>query len=371
VQHADVNRLTETQTGDNLPVIDYIIPYASQLPLSSPAIQPVPLEILPQPAEDTVDPVFGEIVREIQADSCKPCIPRALFRRLVGSANVFGDEGAGRARLAFALFEIEAARPVSSSTRIRLESVFNLKLPDRAEYFWAMPANLTGGRGPNAPESSVSYQDIRFQTEIGGPKLSVITEIPLRVLDPTINLNTAGLADMNVATKVVLLDGENWLISQISRTYLPTGAASKGLSSGHVAIEPGLLVRYKWNDMTYIHSELKYWFAVGGNPVHSGQVLRFGLGTSHVHYENDVFAIIPTLEWVMLSFLDGQKTPFPTTTGVDIDSEFVSNLFAGIRFVSDSGGDFGLFELGINGGFSLGSNGWYDGILRLEFRWTP
>ena len=124
------------------------------------------------------------------------------------------------------------------------------------------------------------------------------TEIPLVLVDPVNNPNTAGLGDLQLTTKTVLLNGNDWEITQFFRTYLPTGDAMKGLGTGHVSLEPGFLFQYKWSPETYLHGELRYWFPIGGDPTQGGQVLRYGFGISHLLYENDVTAIIPTLEFV-------------------------------------------------------------------------
>jgi len=266
----------------------------------------------------------------------------------------------------YAPFEIDITQPMNHYS-FRIDAVYDWQWPDRAETFWARPSS-EGGRGPAEVERSVSYQDFRILWEIGSPRFSTQTVIPIRLIDPTDNKNHAGLSDMEVTTKTLLLDGRTWQITQIFRNYFNTGAPSAGLSTGHISMEPGFLVRYKWSERTYFHGELKYFFPIAGHLTHSGQYLRWGLGGSQVWYDSDSFAVIPTVEFIFLSLLNGEKAdlflpPLP------VDGECVSNVHLGVRLVSENGGDLGLFELGVAGALDLGSDGWYSGLLRIELRW--
>ena len=208
--------------------------------------------------------------------------------------------------------------------------------------------------------------------EFGGPKMTVGTEIPIRILDPeSQGANTAGLADMNITTKTVLLDGNDIQITQIFRTYMPTGAPTHGLGTGHVSMEPGLLFRVKWDEELYFHGEVKYWFPIAGDPNHSGQVLRYGIGTSHLAYETDSMALIPTMELVAWSVLDGRESNgLPGGGFNNVDGMTIINAIPGMRLVLDRGGDLGLFELGLSSQFAITGPRWYDSLLRLDLRWS-
>jgi hypothetical protein len=271
--------------------------------------------------------------------------------------------GIGSEWLDHAPFEIERAKPLSSF-RVRFDAAYEQEFPDRAEFFWGR----IGGRGPAAAETGVDYQDFRFRTELGSDKFSVATEIPLRVLDPEQNANTAGLGDMSLTTKTVLFEGEQWLITQIFKSHFNTGAPSHGLSTGHISLEPGVLFRYKWSDSTYLHSDLTYWFPLGGDPNHSGQVIRYGFGLSHIYYDSDAFAIIPTLEFVSWWVMDGQQT---TTAGAtqEIDGQGILNIYPGVRFLFDTSRDCSVWDLGISGGVAVTDDHWYQGLLRADIRW--
>lgn len=296
---------------------------------------------------------------------CPHCSP---IERWFGKSEQATDAGVGQERVMLAPFEIDVSQPFNN-LRMRVDCAYNLERPDRAEYYWARPSSL-GGLGPSLPERSVDYQDIRFQLEFGGPKFSAATDIPIRVLDPDVNPNTAGFADMNLTTKLVLVDGKRWQVTQYFRTYFNTGFMPRGLGNGHVSIEPGFLGRMKWSDRTYFHSEIKFWVPTPGHPDHAGEVLKFGAGVSHVWFETDSFAAMPTLELVGWSVLDGLETTYPAGVPVEVDPEGIFNIHPGIRFVRDADSDLGLFELGVSGAAAVTTNRWYESLLRVEARFS-
>jgi hypothetical protein len=290
--------------------------------------------------------------------------------------------------------------------RVQFDAAWDHEFPDRAEYFWAKmnlltdPPFTSGGRGPTdrgnleanppiAPQSraerSVDYQDLRFYIERGTPQFSVGTDIPIRLVDPDIYHATSGLGDMNVVTKTVILDGRRWQMTQLFRSYFPTGDPRKGVGNGHVSLEPGVAYRYKWSDITYFHGDLKYWFPLGGHPTHSGEILQYGFALSHVLHENDYVAIIPTLEYVGWSIFDGDQTStipipvdedgedvdeIPVFPSQSVDGMNIANVYFGTRVVLDKENDCGTRECGISTGFTITDNHWYDSILRVEFRWS-
>jgi hypothetical protein len=195
-----------------------------------PPLEPFPMEV---PLESSPEPVFGRLLGRLHGEHCDCCREQGgpLARRMPTFGMVAEGGGIGRERLAMALFEIDVSQP-QNNFRFRVDLAGGFRTPDRAEYFFAGPA-----RGP-LPETSVDYQDLRFLMEMGGPKFSIATEVPIRILDPERNPNTAGLSDLNLTTKTVLLDGNDWQLTQIFRTYFNTGAPGKGLGTGHISIEP-------------------------------------------------------------------------------------------------------------------------------------
>ena len=277
------------------------------------------------------------------------------------------DAGVGQERLAFALFEMDAAQP-NNNFRIRTQAAYNWEFPDRAEYLWSR----IGGKGPGVsipPETSVDFQDLRLAMEVGGARFSMTTEIPLRFINPTSTQNTGGMGDMVTVAKTLMMDKERFKLSQVLLTQMPTGTASKGRGNGHVSMEPGFVSSFAWTDRTIINNGLKLWFPLGGEPGFSGPVLRYGAGFAHLWYDSDQFAIIPTFEIVGWSALNGQKT---NEFGLQetYDGENILNLYPGLRLVSDRSASGTVFEVGLNGGFTITDRHWYDKIIRLDARWT-
>ncbi|HEY2253324.1 MAG TPA: hypothetical protein VGH74_19760, partial [Planctomycetaceae bacterium] len=274
-----------------------------------------------------------------------------------------GDIGIGHERVMFAPFEIETSQP-ANNFRLKMMSAFDLHTPDRAEYLWAK----IGGPGPMLPETRVNYQNFDAIYEAGGKRFSFVTDIPLRYVHPDINAQGAGIGNISLAPKVVIVNGNDWQISSIFRTYLPTGAPARGTSNGLVSLEPGVLIRYRWSPRTYVHSQLKYWVPLTGDPIASGNVFNYGLGVSRVLYETDTFAIIPVLEAVGWTVGGGTAT-LPSGLTTSANTTFV-NIQPGARFVLGPKGDLGLCEFGIGGGFATNATGWYQEQLTIEFRWS-
>jgi len=302
---------------------------------------------------------------------CAPCIDACSKPgQLLSFFEPTCGPGIGLQRVGLAPFELDVTEPFNHFD-IQVNPVFGFSPPDTAEYFWPKSANSV-----QAVEQSVNYQDLRFRMEVGNDLISNITELPLRFLDPQINPNTSGLADMNTAVKTRLFKGASLNISQIVRTYLNTGAVTHGLSSGHVSLEPGLLLRYEWDQRTFLFSEVKFWVPLGGDPAHSGEILKYGGGISHLWIDNDRFAAIPVFEFVAWNILDGEQTLPPSQQPVpggaatrSLDGDVIFNLFPGIRFTFKGGENFDLFELGVNGGVAVSSQRWYNGQMRFEGRW--
>ena len=315
-----------------------------------------PLEPNPSPG-NFCEPVFNHV-------ACNDCCYGVqnwspLLRRLGVDATGCEEPGIGHERVMFAPFEIDPTQP-TNYWLVRYDSGFGLRTPDRAEYFWSKP-----GKAPAMSRDQINFQDLRFINETGSDSFSVITEIPVRFIDADSLHSTSGIGDMKVATKLRLINGQKWQVTQILRTYINTGSARKGVGAGHLSLEPGLLARYELSPDTYLHSECKLWVPIAGDPVFSGNVLRSGLGISHVLYETDRFAIIPNLEMVNFTYLTGQKTV--GTRSPRVNGEAAINLMPGARFVFGPKGDLGLFELGVSGLVGLGDE-YVNQMFRVDFK---
>lgn len=293
---------------------------------------------------------FSDAVDQVQSDIT--AMRRKYLRRGY-------DHGVGVERLPFALFELDPSQPFNNF-RIRYDAAFKFKDPSRAEYLWASPEGL----GPGT-ESSLNYQHLKFQFETGGPRLTVGTEIPLVYIDPEQLDPTAGMGDMVLTTKTLLIDGNRLQLMQVLRTQMATGSPGTGRGNGHVSMEPGVVAGYRCSKHLMAHGEVKLWFPLGGNTNAGGEILRYGGGVASVIRDSDSFAIIATCEAVAWTILSG-KHP----NGELLDGTTIVNAFPGLRYVYDGLGDMGLFELGLNAGISVSGQRWYRHLARLELRWS-
>ena len=312
-------------------------------------------------------PIEGEF--GMPPGDCPGCAQRGGRRPMFGG-NPYADIGVGHERVALALSEMDVTQPFSNF-RFRAQGIWNEPSPDRAEYLWAKPLTL-GGRGPPLIEPSTNYQELRFYLEQAmGPAVSMFVDLPVRWIDPVLNSNSAGFSDLNAGTKLRIINGKCWQITQQMRIYAPTGSTMRGLGNGHLTLEPGLLARYHWSDATYFHGNLKFWIPLGPDVGYQGLIVNYAAGMSTLLYENDTWAVIPTLEMVTWSVMTGMETIAPSPVPVSVDSLTILNMFPGVRWVRDCGcQDLGLFEGYLGVGFPLTTNRWYDTMLRLDLRWS-
>lgn len=303
--------------------------------------------------EQSVTPFFESIVASAPA----PSLNRQYF--------CSGEGGLGRERLAFSLFDIDPAQPFNNF-RVRTSVANRLRLPDRAEYFWAKAGSP---KGPPQGESVMDYQEARLRMELGSQKFSTAFEVPFRSTNPELNANHAGLGDLQLITKTVLLDGDQWMLTQYFGTFFPTGHAKAGLGTGHFALEPGMLFRNEFSSDTWMHGELKFWFPLGADPQHGGQILKFATGFNHVWMETDRSAWIPSFEMSAFSVLNGLATNAVGELKA-IDQDTIFYLTPGVHYAVDKGGDFGLFEVGTSLALAASPERFTDSTWNIEVRWS-
>ncbi|HEX3656332.1 MAG TPA: transporter [Pirellulales bacterium] len=297
---------------------------------------------------------------------CNPCPPKHRHGRR-DPVNGVMDYGVGHERVQVAPFGLDVSQPFTN-IKLRTDFGYGEQDPDRDEYFWAKTSSL-GGKGLPLPEKSVNYQEVDLYIEQAlNPSFSVATNLPLRFINPVVNPDTAGFGDMSVTTKLVMLNGRKWQITQLFRTYIPTGSFLRGLGTGHVSLQPGLLARYQWTPETYLHGNLEFWVPIGGDPTYDGLIVNYNFGVSHIWYDSDDFAVLPTMEFLGSSAMTGMQTS-PSGVPQVVDTLTIVNLMPGLRFVRDTCGDCGLFEAGIASGVAVTTNRWYAALLRLELRW--
>ena len=353
----------------------------------------MPSEEIATPPQGIGSPPDGEVITtdmpldSYAIDSHLVPIPEEVSDRAIEAISVPFDgpmqelPTVGASRALFSMFEIESARP-QSVFRLRFDSAYKLNRPDRSEYFW----KKIGGGGPSQPEQNVDFQEFRLYNETSRGKASGFFELPLRFSAPDVNGNSAGISDIQVGAKTQMLEGDDFfwipttrfpndrfLVSSVFRTYISISPklAKRGLSTGHVTLEPGLLANYEITPRTLFHGEVKVWIPMGGTKDFSGEVLKYGLGVSHVLYSTLVDspeckyrAVIPTLELNAWSFLRGMQTIPGVTEPASIDGRTVVNIQPGVRFVLDK-----RVEIGISTAFNVSGTRLYENLVRFEIRW--
>ena len=287
---------------------------------------------------------------------------------------------------------------VGTQIRVRYDSAYGNNLPDRAEYFYAKcgcfgnPFNLPALQGaldglgqfdadaPGPPgqagpgpvgqpvERNVDYQEFRTYMEWAPfERLSGFVDVPVRIINPEVNINASGFSDLQAGFKYALVADQDQYVTLQFKTYLPTGNARRGLGTDHVSLEPGLLFYRRVSDRLTFEGEFKDWIGIPGNDF-TGNVISYGLGFSYDLFggrgcDPNRLRIIPVLEVVGWTILDGLKVPQPGPS-VDATGDTIVNAKLGGRVPLGNG------DIYVGYGRRLTDQRWYHDILRIEYRYT-
>ena len=250
--------------------------------------------------------------------------------------------------------------------RLRADSADDNVAPTRADFFWSV--GPPAGDGPRIPESNVDYQDITLYTEVLiTPVFSGFVELPVRFLDPEQNPNTAGVSDLNVGVKRILIDREDLVATFQFRTYAPTGGVNRGLGNHHVSLEPALLIYKPLGECWGLEAELRDWIPIGGTDF-AGNVLRYGIGLSHRTFSCPCWEVSPVAEFVGWTALDGLVSMRQPTGHALVESaagDTIVNAKLGVRLKSAAG-----MDIYTGYGRALTGDTWYDDIIRFECRYS-
>jgi hypothetical protein len=259
---------------------------------------------------------------------------------------------------------LDSAIPMSQF-RLRYTAAYDDNRPDRAEYFYAKCGCFPDGRGPRLAETSVDFQDISGYLEIAANnRLSGFLEVPFRFLNPDQNANTAGFSDMNAGMKLALLADPCQYLTFQFRTYIPTGAASHGLGTGHPSVEPALLYWRQLTERLQVQAQVNDWIPISGTDF-AGNVMEYGVGVSYEVYKSHGLRIAPVLEFVGWTVLNGKEfdaTAGPMGTTMDASGDTIVNGKFGVRFWF---GERSTFYAGY--GRALTGDVWYKDIFRVEY----
>jgi hypothetical protein len=303
-------------------------------------------------------------------------------------------------------FFVDAARPVTQM-RLRYEHDWNIRNPDRGEFFWAAPNFAAGktnpgpvqligpagpcarsgfGKGQGCAPDSVDADELFLYSEAGTGRFSAFVEMSYESLDPTDSpafiengfgacCHRSGFGDMNVGTKAMLLDCQLVQLSFQFKTFIPTGAFTKGLGTGHVSLEPSFLLGLCLTHDCYLQAQFSYWIPIGGDDLYMSDVFHNHLSINHVLCRPCTgVEVVGTLEFNDWWFLSGAytQTAFLIRDANGVPSPVLgtgggSNIFSagpGIRvFICDK------IDFGVGSAINFGGDRLAEDVVRAEFRW--
>jgi hypothetical protein len=286
-------------------------------------------------------------------------------------------------------FFVDAARPITQM-RVRWDAGLDFTFPDRAEFFWARADGK--GKGPNgvdpsrtaivpgtnpvrtiqtqypAPylgETKLRYNELSLYTEGAADKFSLSLEMPYLSVDPDINAHAAGFGDLIIGTKSLLLDCPLMQFSFQFKTFVPTGNFTKGLGTGHVSLEPSLLLALRLTASTYFQAQLSEWIPIGGDPSYEGSILHYHFAVNHILWRpiHDV-QLIGSLEFNGYSFQTGQFTDPTLGPWQKAGDDAYLSAGPGLRLVICDRIDFGAAAA-----FAVNDHHGPEQLYRTEFRW--
>lgn len=271
--------------------------------------------------------------------------------------------------VADAAYFVDAARPITHM-RFRWDQSWDMNFPDRAEYFWArqrtpLSNKSMTAKGPtppsNTPVRTIDVAEFKMYTEAAAGRAGVFFELPYRRIER--DLSSSGFADMNVGTKAMLLDCQLIQITFQFKTFIPSGAFTKGLGTGHVSLEPSLLWALRLTPSTYLQAQTSLWIPIGGDSDYQGNVFHYHLSLNQILYKPcQDLQVIGTAELNGWTFLSGLQSD-PVLGSVD-GRGTIASAGPGIRVVICDKLDFG-----VGSAFAFTNHHWADEMMRWDFRW--
>jgi hypothetical protein len=266
---------------------------------------------------------------------------------------------------------LDPAAPVTMF-RFRYDDGINMHDPNRGHYFYG---------GTVGVANHVNFQDIRPYFEYAfNPKFSVFTELPVRFVSTPVGGGGGpggglggreeGLADMNVGFKYAFIAEQDEYLTFQLRTYIPTGNAGDGLGSGHVSLEPSLLYYRQLTDRVLLQGQLSEFTPVAVDAFASN-VFQYGAGVGVITLQTESITVIPTLEVVGWTFLDGYKSD-ATGVAVSASGDTIVNIKPGVRIGFGRQPVPAMMQkqsLYAGFGFPITGDQFYSTLFRLEYRY--
>jgi hypothetical protein len=309
-----------------------------------------------------------------QPDVTQP--PPATAPQIDPGSFVSAAGGGGDIGLASNVGYIDSAIPFTHF-RLRYDSAYNNNRPDRATYFYAKcgcfgPADGNAS-GPPLPETSVDYQVISSYLEYAlGERFSAFIDVPMRIINPDINANSAGLGDISFGAKYAFLYERCQVASFQMRVWIPTGDPDRGLGTDHVTLEPALLYNRRLSERLVLEAMIKDWIPIGGGDF-AGNVLQYGVGLGYTVSDTGRMTVTPIAEVVGWTVLGGKEFLFPEGVTQDASGDTIVNAKLGVRFGfgsgrCDDGGFPNRSDLYLGYARALTGEVWYKDSFRIEYR---
>lgn len=269
---------------------------------------------------------------------------------------------------------IETAMPVTMA-RVRFDSAYNSNRPDRGEFFYAK-ALIAGGanaRGPGAAERSIDYQELITTGEVAFTKrFSAFFNLPVRFLNPDVNLNASGIGDVSFGGKYAFIYNPRRIATLFLQFQAPSGSLSNGLGNGNWWIEPGLLYLEQINRKWQVFGEFRFLTPLGTRSDFTGNLLRYGFGSSYIALQGQWGYVAPVAEVVGWTVLSGKETDLSTLQVVGAAGDTIVNAKFGLRIGFGSPKPCSSYlsrgDMYIGYGRALTGEVWYKDMLRFEVR---
>jgi len=268
---------------------------------------------------------------------------------------------------------------IGTQVRFRFDGDFDLRNPDRAEFFYAKCGCYRPTPDPNAPgpgsqpATSANLQEVQLNVEYApSARFSILAETPARWIQfrPTTIGSASGIGDFRAGFKLGLIATDKRSVTLQFRTYFPTGNSRLGLGTNHYSIEPTILYHERLTKRLAISGQFGDWHPIGGsaglgsNPSDrfAGDILEYGFGTAYDVIVRDNYRVTPVVEFVGWSVLSGFVTGPPNVSGSGVN---IVNAKLGTRV------SFGKHHSIYAGyGRELTHSSWYTNMLRLEYRFA-
>jgi hypothetical protein len=186
-----------------------------------------------------------------------------------------------------------------------------------------------------------------------------------RAVIPEFLPRSAGFGDMMIGVRTLFFDCELLQLTFLMKTFLPVGNFRKGLGTGHVALEPSLVMGLKLAHDTYLQAQVAEWIPLGGDQNYQGAILHYHLSLNQVLFRllPDV-PLIGTLELGGWAFQDGAYTDPLLGSFLKSSGEMYIMPAVGLRLVVCD-----KIDIGFAASLAVTERHFADQLYRTELRW--